>query len=78
MATLTVRNLDDDVIDRLRLRAAENDRSVEAEVRALIRRAVGAGDRAAFIEASRRIARMSPMVDPPITTDLLREDRDSH
>ena len=33
MATLTIRNLPDDVHDALRRRAAENRRSVEAEVR---------------------------------------------
>ncbi len=36
MATLTVRNLDDAVKARLRVRAAENGRSVEAEVRAIL------------------------------------------
>ena len=36
MATLTVRNVPDDVRDRLRVRAAENGRSMEAEVRALL------------------------------------------
>jgi plasmid stability protein len=37
MATLTVRNLSDDVYHRLRVRAAENHRSMEAEVRTLLR-----------------------------------------
>ena len=36
MATLTIRNLPDDVYDRLRLRAAENRRSMEAEARDLV------------------------------------------
>jgi plasmid stability protein len=33
MATLTIRNLPDDVRDRLRIRAARNGRSMEAEAR---------------------------------------------
>jgi plasmid stability protein len=33
MATLTIRNLPDDVRDRLRVRAARNGRSMEAEAR---------------------------------------------
>lgn len=37
MATLTVRNLDDDTKARLRLRAAQNGRSMEAEARAILR-----------------------------------------
>jgi plasmid stability protein len=36
MATLTVRQLDDDVYEDLRARARANNRSVEAEVRQLI------------------------------------------
>lgn len=37
MATLTVRNLEDAVKVRLRIRAAENGRSMEAETRAILR-----------------------------------------
>jgi plasmid stability protein len=33
MATLTIRNLPDDVRDKLRLRAAQKGRSIEAEAR---------------------------------------------
>jgi antitoxin FitA len=36
-STLTVRNLDDAVKGRLRVRAAENGRSMEAEARAILR-----------------------------------------
>ncbi len=77
MGVLTIRNLDDDVLEALRQRAAANDRSTEAEARALIRRAVGKHDRAAFIEAARRIRAMSPPItSSPFAEDLLREDRD--
>ena len=37
MATLTVRNLDDEIKARLRVRAAGNGRSMEAEARAILR-----------------------------------------
>ncbi|PPF78923.1 plasmid stabilization protein [Subtercola sp. Z020] len=40
MGTLTVRNLDDDVQRRIRRRAAENGRSMEAEARAILSAAV--------------------------------------
>ena len=40
MASLTIRNLDDDVKHRLRVRAAENGRSMEAEARLILREAV--------------------------------------
>ncbi len=39
MAALTIRNLPDDVRDRLRLRAARSGRSMEAEVRDILTRA---------------------------------------
>lgn len=40
MAALSIRNLDDDVKQRLRRRAAEHGRSMEAEARAILEEAV--------------------------------------
>ena len=40
MASITIRNLDDDVKTRLRVRAAEHRRSMEEEVRIILRDAV--------------------------------------
>ena len=37
MATLTVRNLEDDIVRALRIRAAEHGRSAEAEHREILR-----------------------------------------
>ena len=42
MAALTIRNLDDGVKTRLRVRAAQNGRSMEEEARAILRRALAA------------------------------------
>ncbi len=41
MGSITIRNLDDDVKARLRMRAAGNGRSMEDEVRRILREAVG-------------------------------------
>lgn len=41
MATLTIRNLDDALKRRLRLRAAERGRSMEEEVREILRMTLG-------------------------------------
>ncbi|MYA96841.1 MAG: plasmid stabilization protein [Nitrospinae bacterium] len=41
MASITIRNLDEDVKTRLRVRAAENGRSMEEEARVILRQAVG-------------------------------------
>ncbi|GGK47671.1 FitA-like ribbon-helix-helix domain-containing protein [Salinarimonas ramus] len=40
MASITIRNLDDELKRRLRIRAAEHDRSMEEEAREILRRAV--------------------------------------
>jgi antitoxin FitA len=44
VATLTVRNLDEDVVRRLRIRAAEHGRSAEAEHREILRLALVADE----------------------------------
>ena len=43
MASITIRKLDDGVKTRLRLRAAENGRSMEEEARVILREAVASG-----------------------------------
>ena len=42
MASITIRNLEDEVKTGLRMRAAGNGRSMEEEVRLILREAVGA------------------------------------
>jgi plasmid stability protein len=41
MASITIRNLDDDLKRRLRVRAAERGRSMEEEAREILRQTVG-------------------------------------
>ena len=50
MATLTVRNLDDDLVRRLRIRAAEQGRSAEAEHREILRTSLLGGEQHAARE----------------------------
>lgn len=40
MATLTIRNLDDELKSRLRIRAARHDHSMEEEARSILRTAL--------------------------------------
>lgn len=57
MATLTVRNLDDDIIRRLRIRAAEHGRPAEAEHREILRSTLtAAGHASARAQAAERLA----------------------
>lgn len=44
MASITIRRLDEDIKTRLRMRAAENHRSMEEEVRVILRDVVTGGD----------------------------------
>ncbi len=44
MATITIRNLDDAVKTRLRIRAASHDRSMEEEARVILREALEDGN----------------------------------
>ena len=52
MATITVRNLDDDVQQRIKRQAAANNRSMEAEARAILSAAVLQNGIAAWIAAT--------------------------
>jgi plasmid stability protein len=81
VATLTVRNLDDELVRALRIRAAERGRSAEAEHREILRHALaGDGQRAAArAAAAERLAefrrRTAGRASAP-ATDLLRESRE--
>lgn len=50
MADISIRNLDDAVRERLRLRAAQHGRSMEAEIRVILEDAVRAGRGESLIE----------------------------
>jgi hypothetical protein len=59
--TLTIRNLDEGVKRKLRLQAASNQRSMEAEAREILAAAVN------------ETAISSPRIDPPRTPEEMRE-----
>ena len=77
MATITVRNLDDKIVDRLKQIAARNKRSLEAEVRDLLERSVEPMSRDKLLRLARRIRAMTPDVSQSDGTELIREDRNS-
>ena len=60
MASITIRSLDDEVKRRLRIRAAEHGRSMEEEVREILRQAVGREKPAYDLAAAIR-ARVAPV-----------------
>jgi plasmid stability protein len=73
MANITIRNLDDRVIATLKQQAKAHNRSLEAEVREILKRDAARIDLVARAEL---IAAMTPDVPQTDSTKLLREDRD--
>ncbi len=76
MATLTIRNLDGQIVERLKSRAKENGRSLEAELREILAAAARSVTLAEFRAAARRISAMTLDVPQTDSTELIREDRD--
>ena len=77
MATLTIRNLDEKTVERLKLHARQNERSLEAEVRHILNNAAQTLTRKEFWARADAIAAMTPRdVAQTDSVALLREDRD--
>ena len=75
MATLTIRNLEDDVVGALKARARRNSRSLEAEVRELLRDAIAGTAPESLRDLADRIAALTPDVPQTDSTELVRADR---
>jgi plasmid stability protein len=76
MTTLTVRSVDDKLVKKLKAQAKRNHRSLEAELREIIRRGV-VPDVKSVLREMRRIRAMTPRDRPQTdSTLLIREDRD--
>lgn len=77
MATLTIRGLDDQVKEDLRLRAARNGRSMEAEAREILGRAVASSTRSGLGTRLReRFRGVDAEMEIPPRADLGRPIRD--
>ena len=73
---LEVRNLDDDLILRLKRRAARNGRSTEAEHREILRQALSAEVEPFFEELATELRKMTSHRRQTPSEELLREGRD--
>ncbi len=62
MASMTIRNLDDDVKARLRVRAAQHGRSMEEEARNILRSVLGSEPKAGT--AAALVADIRALVEP--------------
>lgn len=78
MGQVLIRNLDDETIAAYRESAARHDRSLEAELREVLRRfrPVTAERRQAAQERMAAIRAMTPQVPQTPSEVLVREDRD--
>lgn len=78
MATLTIRKLDDSIYSRLGARAKGNNRSLEAEVREILKESAQAFDLDGWLAQSQALRSRTPArADGKTSLDLLREDRDT-
>lgn len=76
MATVTIRDLDEKVVTKLKARAKANHRSLEAELRELLSSSVKEQERRQrFLAKADRIAAMTPSARQTDSAELLREDR---
>jgi plasmid stability protein len=76
MAQLIVRNLDDELVARLKKRAAEHGRSAEAEHREILRLALIEEPRRSFWELAAQVRAMTAGREHTPSEVLLREGRD--
>lgn len=77
MGNVTIRNLDDQVIDALKAQARANQRSLEAELRYVLSQQVNHRFRmSAFRERTAQLARETADVPQTDSAELLRQDRD--
>lgn len=74
---LHVRNLDDELVARLRRRAARHGRSTEAEHREILRQALSVEPEPSFEELAAQLRKLTADRHQTPSEDLLREGRDA-
>ncbi len=76
MATVTIRNLDDEVVEEMKRLAKVNNRSLEAELRQLVTdRANLRARKARFVKVAREIAARAPEQKTD-SVNIIRQMRD--
>ena len=76
MASLNVRNVDDELIARLKRRAARHGRSAEAEHREILKQALSAEGEPSFFELAAEIRKLTAGRKQTPSEILQREGRD--
>jgi len=73
---LSIKNVPEGEVDRLRARAKRNHRSLQGELRAIIQEAVGLPQKAITVEELIDMGRKSGLRTPSESVRMVREDRD--
>ncbi len=76
MASLSVRNLDDETLARLKRRAARHGQSAEAEVRAILRQALSGEAEVSFDDLAAKFRKLTAGRRHTPAEDLVREGRE--
>jgi plasmid stability protein len=76
MAQLIVRNIDEELVARLKIRAAEHGRSAEAEHREILRQALLEEPRRSFKELAAQVRALTAGRPQTPAEDLLHEARE--
>ena len=75
MASLSIRNVEDGLVHQLKCRAARNGHSAEAEVRAILRAALGAEPEPGFAELAAELRALTAGRHHTPAEELMREGR---
>lgn len=77
MANLTIRNVEENIVQRLKEKATQNGRSLEAELREVLKQASNRKTREEMLAAADRVAAMTPKgIAQTDSAELIRSDRD--
>ena len=76
MPNVLVRDVEDSVLDRLKLRAKRQNRSLQAEMKIILQDAAARREPLSELQLIRKIRSLNTRVNKTDSADLLREDRD--
>jgi plasmid stability protein len=76
MANLSIRNLDDELLARLKRRAAKHGQSAEAEVRAILRQALSGEAEVGFDDLAAKLRKLTAGRRHTSAETLVRQGRD--
>jgi antitoxin FitA len=76
MASMSIRNLDDELVARLKRRAARHGHSAEAEVREILRQALSADEEVSFEDLAAELRALTEGRKHTPAEELQREGRD--